>query len=98
MRAVTASAVALALRLMAIQSFTPRRVLAAIAMLLGTSIVCLGILWFVQGLGIVQIEPLLCVSNCEPISDPSMTWTVVGVVTTVLGIVLVRFGFRHRRT
>ncbi|WP_330630815.1 hypothetical protein [Halocatena halophila] len=82
---------------MTIQSITPRRVLAAITTILGTSIIFLGILWIVQGLGIVQIEPILCVSNCEPITERSMTWTVVGLVTTAVGTTLALFGFRHSR-
>ena len=34
----------------------------------GVIVALLGMLWLVQGLGIIQIDPILCVGDCEPIT------------------------------
>ena len=52
--------------------------------ILGFIVALLGTLWVVQGLGLIQIGPVLCVANCEPISGNSMQWTVIGVLTLSL--------------
>lgn len=63
--------------------------------ILGTLVALLGTLWLVQGLGIVQIGPILCVADCEPITGRSVQWTVTGVLAMVVGMVLVWAGQRR---
>ena len=35
--------------------------------LAGAFIAALGLLWFLQGMAIVEMRPILCVADCEPI-------------------------------
>lgn len=51
----------------------------------GIIAVLLGGLWLLQGLGVVQVRPILCFANCAPIQGPSFTWAVVGAVAVALG-------------
>jgi 2-hydroxy-6-oxonona-2,4-dienedioate hydrolase len=44
----------------------------------------LGCLWLLQGLGIVQVRPILCFADCAPIQGPSSTWVVIGVITLAI--------------
>ncbi len=62
--------------------------------LLGVIVTLLGMLWLVQGLGIIQIDPILCAGDCEPITGRSVEWTVIGAITLLVGSVLVRAGLR----
>jgi hypothetical protein len=56
--------------------------------------VLLGGLWLLQGLGFVQIRPILCFVDCAPVQGPSTRWAVIGAVTGATG----GFGiFRFRK-
>lgn len=48
--------------------------------------VLLGGLWLLQGLGIVQVRPILCFADCAPIQGPSTVWAVVGALALALGL------------
>jgi hypothetical protein len=45
----------------------------------------IGGLWLLQGLGVVQIKPILCFANCAPVQGPSTKWAVIGAVTVAIG-------------
>ncbi len=68
---------------------------ATILTILGVILALFGTLWVVQGLGIVQLGPILCVADCEPITGRSVQWTVIGVIALLVGIVIVRTGLRR---
>lgn len=68
---------------------------AAVLTIFGVITALLGTLWLVQGLGIIQIGPILCVADCEPITGRSVQWTVTGVLALVAGIVVARAGLRR---
>ena len=53
----------------------------------------LGMLWLVQGLGIIQIDPILCARDCEPITGRSVQWTVIGAIASFVGSVIVWRGW-----
>ncbi|SEW22568.1 hypothetical protein SAMN05216285_3149 [Natrinema salifodinae] len=65
---------------------------ATVLTILGVVVSFLGILWTVQGLGIVQIDPVLCATECEPITGRSAQWALTGVITLFAGVVIVRTG------
>ncbi|RBI63964.1 hypothetical protein DMJ13_05510 [halophilic archaeon] len=67
---------------------------ATVLTILGATVALLGTLWVVQGLGIVRIAPILCVADCEPIAGRSAQWTVIGVLVSFVGIVIIRAGLR----
>jgi hypothetical protein len=64
------------------------KILVRIVSVLG---VLLGGLWLVQGLGLVQIRPILCFAECEPVQGPSAVWAVLGVLLMAAGV----FGIRR---
>lgn len=46
----------------------------------------LGGLWLLQGLGLVNIPPLLCVGDCAPIEGGSPLWAGIGAVVLAAGV------------
>jgi hypothetical protein len=52
----------------------------------GVVAVLLGGLWLLQGLGLVEIRPILCFANCEPVQGPSTGWAVAGAVVLLVGV------------
>ena len=69
---------------------------ATVLTLLGAIVALLGLLWFVQGLGIVHLRPILCVAECEPVTGRSVQWTIVGALALFVGVVVARAGLRRR--
>jgi len=57
---------------------------------LGAVFLLLGLLWFLQGVGIVHMQPVLCFTNCEPIARPQPLWTMIGLITVGVGFLMVR--------
>ena len=49
----------------------------------------LGGLWLLQGLGIVQIRPILCFADCVPIQGASAMWAAIGAITLAAGGILI---------
>jgi hypothetical protein len=66
------------------------------ALIVSVIAVLLGGLWLLQGLGLVQIEPILCFADCEPLQGPSSTWTVIGLVVLGAGILGILRSVRSR--
>jgi hypothetical protein len=58
--------------------------------------VLLGGLWLLQGLGLVQVRPILCFADCEPVQGPSSTWAIVGLLVVTGGILGIRYSLKHR--
>jgi hypothetical protein len=56
----------------------------------GAMLLLLGLLWFLQGVGIVHMQPILCFANCEPITGPQVLWTMFGLVAVGVGFLMVR--------
>jgi hypothetical protein len=56
--------------------------------IVGTILTALGLLWAVQGADLIQIEPVLCAANCEPITGGSTLWLSIGIITTAIGLAL----------
>ena len=56
-----------------------------VAFIFGVIAVLLGGLWLLQGLGILQVRPILCFADCAPVQGPSPTWAIVGALTIVIG-------------
>lgn len=56
-----------------------------VALVFGVMAVLLGGLWLLQGLGLVQLRPILCFADCAPIQGSSVTWAVVGALGLAVG-------------
>mgnify|MGYP000041583719 CR=1 FL=1 len=74
------------------------RLIQIVGVLIGAFIASLGLLWFLQGMAIIQMRPILCVANCEPIVGGSPLWAAAGVVAFVVGVVVALFGARRSGT
>lgn len=66
-----------------------------VLLILGVVGVLLGGLWFVQGLGIVTIPPILCVAECEPLEGPSAPWAIIGFIVLAAGLFALWRGLRR---
>ena len=69
---------------------------SVIISILGIILASFGLLWFLQGAGVVHIKPILCVSNCEELKGQSLQWVIFGAAFFVVGIVIARIGVRHK--
>lgn len=41
--------------------------------------------WFLQGMGLLHLWPILCLANCTPVQVPSVSWAITGAITLVVG-------------
>ncbi len=67
-----------------------------VALILGVIAVLLGGLWLLQGLGLVHIEPVACVAECETLEGPSTMWAIIGFVVALGGVLAIAFALRRR--
>lgn len=67
-------------------------------MLVGAFIAFLGLLWFLQGTGILHIRPIMCVADCEEIVGTSPSWAIAGAVAIILGVLIAVVSARRIRT
>jgi hypothetical protein len=65
-----------------------------ILLVVGVALALLGLLWFLQGVGAVQVRPILCVSNCKPV-EKSVGWLIAGVGACMAGITITTMSARH---
>jgi hypothetical protein len=56
----------------------------------------IGGLWFLQGVGLVHVQPILCFADCEPVQGPSTTWSISGLVLVALGVLAIFYWLRRR--
>jgi hypothetical protein len=64
-------------------------VFAIIAILLGT-------FWFLQGVEILNVCPILCFADCACIEGGSLFWGLAGAVVFILGILTVFISMKHK--
>jgi hypothetical protein len=57
--------------------------------IIGLILVILGLLWFLQGIAILDVCPVLCFADCECITGGSMLWGIAGAITLIIGIAIV---------
>ncbi len=65
--------------------------------LIGAFFALLGLLWFLQGVGLLQVCPVACVGSCECITGGSIFWAAAGAIVFIAGVGIVmvsrkRFG------
>ena len=61
----------------------------------GVVIGVLGCLWFLQGTGLVTIQPILCVAECEAIEGPAPGWAVAGALSVAVGLAAIWLALRR---
>jgi len=62
-----------------------KRIVGAVV---GLVLAMLGLLWFLQGTGLVRLCPVLCFADCECVEGGSLFWAVAGAVTFAIGAIL----------
>ena len=65
---------------------------------IGAFIAFLGLLWTLQGTGILHIRPILCVTDCEEIVGVSLSWAIAGVIAFIIGIIIIVISIRRVRS
>jgi hypothetical protein len=68
-----------------------------IGILLGGCAGLLGALWLLQGLGLVHVRPILCLTACEGGRSASPTWSILGAVMLIASLAILAFALRRRR-
>lgn len=71
-------------------------VLRALASALALGLVSLGGLWFLQGSGLVTLDPIACVGTCSPLRGWQPAWQAAGAVLIAVGIGAVWLSWRAR--
>lgn len=66
-----------------------------VASIFGGAAILLGGLWFLQGTGLIVIEPIACVGECAALEGPSVAWTIAGAVTMLAGAAAFWFAWRR---
>ncbi len=64
--------------------------------LAGVVISLLGLIWFLQGAGFLELCPILCFADCECVSGGSAFWAVAGAIAFVIGLAAVAFALKMR--
>jgi 2-hydroxy-6-oxonona-2,4-dienedioate hydrolase len=67
-----------------------------VVLLISFLLALLGGLWLLQGLGIVNVRPILCFVDCAAIQGPSPTWAVIGAVTLATSGLLIFWSSKRR--
>jgi hypothetical protein len=65
--------------------------------LFGVIVALLGFMWFLQGAGIIQMCPMLCIMDCECIKGGSQLWEAVGAIAFIIGIIIAGISMRSHR-
>ncbi len=65
--------------------------------LIGAFVGIIGLLWLLQGTGLLRIRPILCIANCEEVVGPSPIWAVSGLIALIIGIIVVFVSVRGIR-
>jgi hypothetical protein len=64
-----------------------RKVLPVIALGIGVLVALFGLLWALQGFGVILGSPM----------SGTTTWSIIGPITVLIGIAIAVFGWRARR-
>lgn len=64
---------------------------------LGIIVALLGLLWFLQGAGILRLCPVLCFVDCACVMGRSPFWEAVGAIAFIVGIIIVGVSLRPLR-
>jgi len=67
-----------------------------LTLVVGVIATSLGALWSLQGAGLLRVRPLLCASNCKPVTGGSAPWLGIGVVVLALGIAIIGVALKGR--
>jgi hypothetical protein len=64
-------------------------IFATITMLLGT-------FWSLQGMGVLNVCPILCFVDCACVEGGSLFWSIAGAVVFIIGILTIAVTMRNK--
>ncbi len=73
------------------------RSLYAVSAIAGIAVALLGLLWLLQGAGVIRVCPILCFADCGCMEGGSALWEAAGAAALVFGIALVWWGIAGGR-
>jgi len=56
--------------------------------IIGVIVALLGLLWLLQGAGLLRLCPILCFADCECVTGGSLFWAIVGAITFIIGAIV----------
>jgi uncharacterized protein YqhQ len=63
--------------------------------IIGFILAFFGLLWFLQGIAILTLCPVLCFADCECITGGSLLWEIAGAITLIIGIAIVYLSLKR---
>lgn len=60
-------------------------------------LIALGVLWSLQGAGLIHLKPILCVADCTELQGASVRWLAAGIAAIGIGGGLWYLGRRRAR-
>lgn len=63
---------------------------------IGILLLLLGLLWALQGAGVIHVRPILCFVNCQPITGKSTPWLITGSATFIVGVLVLIASARRK--
>jgi hypothetical protein len=69
-----------------------RRKLAAA--FVGAIVALIGLVWFLQGAGMIHMCPVFCVMDCECVTGGSQFWEAAGAITFIVGVLIIVVSMR----
>jgi uncharacterized protein YqhQ len=63
--------------------------------IIGLILASLGLLWFLQGIAILTLCPVLCFADCECITGGSLLWEIAGAITLIIGIAIIYLSLKR---
>lgn len=64
------------------------RMIYRLLQVLAVLFTALGVLWALQGAGIVHVKPILCVADCAELQGASSQWLLIGIGAIAVGTAL----------
>jgi len=64
----------------------------------GVIVALLGLLWLLQGAGLLRLCPILCFADCECVTGGSLFWAITGAITLIIGAIVAGLSARRGRT
>ena len=72
------------------------KIRSVIQIIISIVAIILGGFWFLQGIGILNVCPILCFADCACIEGGSQIWAVVGAGVFTIGILTIIVTMRHK--
>lgn len=54
--------------------------------IIGAILILLGGIWLLQGTGLVVVEPIACLAECETLEGLALVWALAGAAALIAGL------------